>query len=132
MVAFLTVIADQITKYLIFSFQPNLNLGILTIHLVKNTGAGFGILQGQNFWLALISVVVVIVLIFNYKRIPEKKTGQILFALLLGGIVGNLIDRIVRGYVIDFIDFQFWPAFNVADMAITISVIGLMVYYWKK
>ncbi|MEK6846425.1 MAG: signal peptidase II [Nanoarchaeota archaeon] len=55
-----------------------------------------------------------------------------LWALFLGGALGNLMDRWLRGFVIDFIDLKFWPVFNVADAAITVSVIGLVIYYWKR
>ena len=60
------------------------------------------------------------------------KYAQYLFALFLGGVIGNLIDRAFRGYVIDFISFKFWPAFNIADACISIAVIGLIIYFWKK
>ncbi len=126
------IIIDQITKYLIYLFKPNWTLNFLDIHLITNTGAGFGILKGNTNFLALISLLVTILLISYYQKIPKEKNIQVIFALLLGGTVGNLIDRIFRKKVIDFIDLNFWPAFNVADAAITISAIGLIWYYWKK
>jgi len=126
------VILDQLTKYLIVSFKPFWNLNFLKIHLITNTGAGFGILKGNTNFLALISTIVVIFLFFYYPQISKNKYEQLFFSLLLGGTLGNLIDRIFRKKVIDFIDLNFWPAFNIADAAITISVIGLIWYYWKK
>ena len=65
-------------------------------------------------------------------KIPKEKITQALFGLFLGGVAGNLIDRILRQYVVDFIDVGFWPVFNIADMAISVSVIGLVLYFWKK
>ena len=100
--------------------------------MIKNMGAGFGILQGKTFFLGIVSLVVAVTIISYYPRIPKEKIPQILFALFLGGVIGNLIDRFLRGYVIDFINFSFWPAFNIADSALTISVVGLVWYYWKK
>ena len=128
----LIVFLDQLSKYLIFRSQPVFDLNFLKIHLVKNTGAGFGILQDQTFWLAIISLLAILVILFHYKKIEPEKWPQLFFALLLGGVIGNFIDRAFRGFVIDFIDFSFWPAFNIADAAISIGVIGLMIMYWKK
>jgi len=126
------VALDQLLKYLIVYFNPNWDLWILRIHFIQNTGAGFGILQNQTIWLGLISLIVTLAVIIGYKRIPREKFPQILFALFLGGTIGNLIDRFLRKFVVDFIDFSFWPAFNLADAVITLSVIGLMWYFWKK
>lgn len=119
---------DQLSKILIDYFQPQ----SAYFHLVTNTGAGFGILKGQTLWLALISLIVALTVIFNYKKIPPSPFPQFLWGFFLGGVVGNLIDRAVRGYVIDFIDLQVWPAFNVADSAITLSVLGLVWWHWKE
>ena len=132
LITFLVVVLDQLTKYLIFKFEPYFGYRYLKITLIKNTGAGFGILQNQTLFLGIISLIVAVVLIAYYKKIPKEKISQILFALFLGGVIGNLIDRFLRGYVIDFINFNFWPAFNVADSALTIAVIGLVLYYIKE
>jgi len=130
--ACLVVLFDQLLKYLVYHFNPSWDLRILTIEFITNTGAGFGILQGQTFWLAIISLIVAILVIFYYKEIPQEKFPQILAGLFLGGIIGNLIDRLFRGYVIDFINFHFFPAFNLADSAISLAAIGLIHYFWKN
>ena len=122
------IILDQLPKLLVYYVQPQSTF----FHLVQNTGAGFGILKGQTIWLALISLIVAVAVIVNYRKIPPQTFPQMLWGLFLGGVVGNLIDRAVRGYVIDFIDLQIWPTFNVADAAITVSVLGLVMYYWKE
>ncbi|HLD80231.1 MAG TPA: signal peptidase II [Candidatus Nanoarchaeia archaeon] len=126
------VLIDQVTKILVAVKQPSWSRGFLSIHFVQNTGAGFGILKGQMTILAIVSIVVVMGVIFFYNKIPQKKWAQLLFGLFLGGVAGNLIDRILRQYVVDFIDVGFWPVFNIADAAISVSVIGLVLYYWKK
>jgi len=126
------VFFDQLFKFLIYQFQPQWNLSILKIHFIQNTGAGFGILQNQSFWLGLISLVVAIVIIISYTKIPKERVPQLLFALFLGGVLGNMIDRLFRKFVIDFVDFSFWPAFNLADSCVTIAVIGLICYFWKE
>ena len=131
-IALFTVLLDQLTKFYIASKMPEWKLGFLLIHFVDNTGAGFGILKGQMAILAIISAIVVMGVIYFYHKIPKEKITQALFGLFLGGVAGNLIDRILRQYVVDFIDVGFWPVFNVADMAISVSVIGLVLYFWKK
>ncbi len=131
-IALLIIGLDQLLKYIVLISNPSLNLKILTIHLVQNTGAGFGILKNQTLLLGIISLCVALTVLFNYKKIQKEYLPQVLWGIFLGGVTGNLIDRLFRGLVIDFIDFGFWPAFNVADAAITISVIGLIIYYFKK
>lgn len=127
-----TIVLDQLTKYFTVAIKPEWNLSFLSIHFVQNTGAGFGILKGQMVILAIISAVVVMGIIYYYNKIPTEKWAQILFGLFLGGVVGNLIDRILRQYVVDFIDVGFWPVFNIADAAISVSVVGLVLYFWKE
>src|SRR3989344_5204458 len=131
-VAGLTIFFDQLTKYFISTTRPEWKLGFLQIHFVYNTGAGFGILKGQMGILAIISALVALAVILFYKRIPKEKIAQALFGLFLGRVVGNLLDRVIRGYVVDFFDVGFWPVFNVADVAISVSVIGLVLYFWRK
>lgn len=132
LIVLLIVFFDQLIKYFILKINPNLNLKILEITLIKNTGAGFGILQNQTLLLGIISLLVALLIIIYYKTIPKDTFPQILFALFLGGVIGNMIDRLFRGYVIDFINFGFWPAFNLADSVLTVSAIGLIIYYWRK
>ena len=131
-IALFSILLDQFLKYLILHFQPSYKLGILFIHLVHNTGAGFGIFQNGAFWLGLVSLCAAMLVLFNYSKIEKKYFPQIVFGLLLGGIVGNMIDRLLRGAVVDFIDLSFWPAFNIADACISVSVVLLIIYYWKK
>ena len=131
-VALVTIVLDQLAKYLIATMKPAWDLGFLSIHFVQNTGAGFGILKGQMALLAVISIVVMMGIIYYYNKIPREKWAQLLFGLFLGGVAGNLIDRIFRQYVVDFIDVGFWPVFNIADAAISVSVVGLVLYFWKE
>mgnify|MGYP001590924140 CR=1 FL=1 len=131
-IALLVILLDQLTKYLILDYKPNLNLLIITIHLIQNTGAGFGILKNQAFFLGIISLCAALLVLFYYHKIEKQYFPQILFGMFLGGVIGNLIDRWFRGFVVDFLDLPFWPAFNVADACITLSVIGLVIWYWKK
>lgn len=109
-------------------------IGFLQIIRIQNTGAAFGLFQGQSTVLAIVAVVEVVVLLalayFVYRRSPHLVTrwNQIALGLILGGAIGNLIDRLrFGGNVTDFLDPGFWPAFNAADSGVTIGAIMLAI-----
>ena len=90
---------------------------------VENRGAAFGVLQDQTAFFILVGLVVISVIVASYRYIPEPSwLLNLCLGLQMGGAVGNLIDRIQVGYVVDFIDLTFWPVFNVADSAICVGV----------
>lgn len=137
--ALVVLILDQLTKFIIktklqFSESIPIIKNIFHFTYVANTGSAFGLFKSLN-WFFVLFAAVVIVMIFYYLRtkINEKeKNLQLAVGLLLGGTIGNLTDRLFYGAVIDFIDFRIWPVFNIADSAITISVILLIILLWKK
>ncbi len=105
---------------------------VLNIHLVYNTGAAFSILSGNRLLLIAISVLALIffiVFLFNQNNVKDLEVFT--YSMLLGGILGNLFDRIFRGYVIDFISFKIFgysfPIFNFADICIVLSLIILII-----
>ena len=137
-------ILDRITKSF---FETSLDVGqsipvirhVIHMTLVHNTGIAFGLFKDQGIVFIIVPIIAVILLIFNiyyYKQNDEvlSRSYIIGFALILGGAFGNLYDRIQFGYVIDFIDFQVWPVFNVADSAITIGaiLIGIKCFLLSK
>ena len=136
--ALIIILFDQITKFLIrINFQLNETFPIIKnifrLTYIHNFGAGFGILQQQKWILIFISLIVIGVIFYYFDRIKDKEILlQVLVGFVLGGTIGNLIDRIIYGFVIDFIDFRIWPIFNVADSFVTIGVIGLIIYLWGK
>ena len=71
-------------------------------------------------------------ILYAYDTIPQDWLPQLSLGFILGGAVGNLIDRIAFGFVIDFLDFRIWPTFNLADTALTLGVIGLLWHWWKN
>jgi signal peptidase II len=98
------------------------------ITYVKNPGAAFGILQHQTGLFIAIAILVVLAVVYYYPRLPAGcRWLRIGLGLQLGGALGNLLDRMRFGYVIDFFDFRIWPVFNIADMAIVIGV-GLLLW----
>ena len=96
---------------------------------IHNTGAAFGMLQGQTLSLIWLSVAVLGAIFFFYDSL-QTTPELVCVALILGGTLGNLIDRLRLGYVVDYIDFRIWPAFNVADSALCVGVIGLVVFWF--
>lgn len=105
----------------------------------ENRGAAFGILQGKQLFFSVLTVIALVVIVYILLRY-RKQMGtwlRVAFALMLSGAVGNFIDRIMLGYVRDFIDVRLihFPVFNVADMCLTISVIMLAIhifFFWKE
>ena len=90
-----------------------------------NTGTAFGLLKNASWFFIVFAAAVSVFLILRYKTFDNSM--QPLLGLILGGALGNLLDRLLYGAVIDFIDFHFWPAFNVADSAVSIAVILLLI-----
>lgn len=117
------VILDQLWKMLFLRGDLIVNLGIATLHLVTNTGASFGIFHNNNTLLAWFSLIVLGIIMMNVKQI--KKQHELPVMLIVSGLLGNLIDRIFRGFVVDFIDLGWWPVFNLADSCIVIGVVWL-------
>ena len=133
--ALLVVVADQFSKIWIRSNltvgQSLFEVGFFRITHVHNTGAAFGLFQGQSFALIIVSLVGVVTilaytLIFS-RRLPflENRLSKPALGLILGGTTGNLIDRLnpSLGGVTDFISISIWPTFNIADSAITVGII---------
>lgn len=132
----LVVVLDQVTKVmaeaLLIAHQPLPVLSFFNLTLMYNTGAAFSFLADAGGWqrwfFLLLSVVVSIVLIVWMSRLKTGETWlAVALALIIGGAIGNLIDRILYGHVIDFIQLYYarwyWPAFNIADSAITMGAI---------
>ena len=133
---FLSVLLDQIIK-IVVSYNMGINDTIsiinnfFSITYVTNIGAAWSILSGGRILLILLAILAInlIYFMFIYKKEVDKK-NQIFYGLLLGGIIGNLVDRIVFGYVIDYLDFNIFgynfPIFNLADILITLSVVFII------
>ncbi|MPM60960.1 Lipoprotein signal peptidase [bioreactor metagenome] len=126
------IIVDQWAKYYI---EHTMTLGvsipiiqdIFHITYILNPGAAFGILEHQTELLVFIALIMVTALIYFYNRIPRTlKLLHFGLGLLAGGSIGNVIDRIRTGYVVDFFDFRIWPVFNIADIAIVCGVFSII------
>lgn len=125
--------SDQISKLIVdkLFFQP-VNLWFFSIAKTRNTGIAWGFLQGSNSILILISIIIIVLIIYYRSQFIKNNLSLVSSALILGGALGNLADRIFYGSVLDFIDFYFWPVFNVADSAITIGGAMLALWLWRE
>ena len=141
-VALAVLALDQITKALVLRYLGYYEERIVIPGFFKfvhwqNTGAAWSMFTGQSTWLALLAIGT-LVAVFYWRRqlgLPSPAT-QIAFGLLGGGIVGNLVDRIWLGHVVDFLDFHFgsytYPTFNVADSGIFLGVVGYILWSLKQ
>ena len=134
--AVVVVIVDQVSKWYVEQIVQPLELpvisGFFTIVCIHNYGSAFGFFQGWRFFLIAVGFAVLCVLLYMWKHHAQ---GQWRYAIplgfIIGGAVGNAIDRVRFGYVIDFLDFfigsYHWPAFNVADTAICLGTIYIII-----
>jgi signal peptidase II len=147
MMALLVVGLDQFTKLIVRRFLGDTQEKIVLEGFFKfvhwgNTGAAWSLFRGNNYLLALVAIAALIVLYFSRHHFEARTfLGQVAFGLICGGIVGNLIDRLWFGHVIDFIYFYLiqrgggeigFPAFNVADSAICTGVGLVFLVTWKN
>lgn len=138
-VALAVIIADQVTKHWAVNELVDEDIDVfwtLRFNLSFNTGMAFS--RGQNFGplIGVLALVVIVALLLSLKRQPGRLT-DIAVGLIIGGAVGNVIDRLFRqegwfrGAVVDFIDFQWFPIFNIADMGVTIGGALLVLASWR-
>ena len=136
--ALVVVTTDQLTKLWIRSslalVQSIPEAGFFQLTHIRNSGAVFGLFPNQTFLLTIVSLAGAVLLLcyalFINHRFPllNNTPGRLVLGLILGGTIGNLIDRIRLGYVTDFISVGIWPSFNIADAAVTVSSIALVYF----
>jgi signal peptidase II len=132
--ASIVLAADQLCKFLAVK---NLTLGksyplvkgVFHLTLVYNRGAAFGILKNQLTLFILTAVFAIVLIVNSLRANAESKVYRFALSLVLGGALGNLVDRLLLGCVVDFLDFRVWPVFNLADSAITIgaAILGIAI-----
>ena len=134
LIALLVLTADQLSKNWVrsnYQGQPLYEVGFFRIIEVQNTGAAFGLFQDQNFILTIVDFLGIALILSFIFLIPRwypyliTRLGELSLGLVMGGAIGNLIDRLYQGYVTDFIDVGFWPTFNIADSA---TVVGTILF----
>lgn len=127
------VFCDQLIKYYV---MHHLYLGqsiviipgICNLTYILNSGAAFGIMQNQQLFFIFIALILILLMIYYRKRISQFSIlTQFGIACLVGGAIGNMIDRLSRGQVVDYIDLLVWPIFNLADICIVLGCIILLI-----
>ena len=113
--------------------------GFMDLTFVENRGVAFGMFSGQRWFILLLTGIIAAGLIWFYKVMPKKKEYfplRVSLVMVLSGAIGNIIDRLFRGYVVDFFEFTFfeWPVFNVADIYVVVGVtlLALMILFVVK
>ena len=132
------ILIDQFTKYLIvykYNILINRDFLLFSVDFVKNYGAAFNILSGNRILLSTISIIFSIILIcLILRKNSTKNIEYYSYSFILGGTIGNGIDRILKGYVIDFINLNIisFPVFNIADISINIGFVFLLYSIFKN
>lgn len=133
LISIITLAIDQLTKVLVQTFDVNKSIikNIFAITYYENTGAAWSILEGKQTLLIVLSIIMMVIIYSMMFSFKETKLTNLAFGILFGGIIGNFIDRIIFGYVRDFINIDIfgyqYPVFNIADMAIVVGAILLVV-----
>ena len=137
-ISILVIFIDQLVKYLVDKYMvygqsiPLFN-GFLQLTYVRNTGAAFSLFVGFSPYLIAVGVLAAIVVVFFHYRLPPNDFYlQMSLAFILGGSLGNLIDRVARSFVVDYIDILIWPVFNIADIMINLGVILIAIKLFEK
>lgn len=138
------VLLDQYTKLLAIAHLKDQSAFVLwnnvfELHYLENRGAAFGIFQNQRWFFVIMTIVILVVVSWFYGRTPVEKRYlplRICMIILTAGAIGNFIDRLIRGYVVDFFYFSLidFPIFNVADIYVTVTfiVLVLLIFFYYK
>ena len=136
-IVMLILLLDQVSKYIItVNMYHGQSLAVFPpvfyISYVLNPGAAFGMLANQTTFFIVVSVLVITGVLVGYRYLPRERVWtRAALGLVVGGALGNLIDRVRLGQVVDFLDFRFWPVFNLADTAIVIGAFILIIDVWR-
>ena len=131
------IISDQVTKNIInlnYKSFTNNDFIIFRFDYVKNYGAAFNLLNGNRIFLSILSTSISIILLYFILNNKKKSNIELLsYSFILGGTIGNGIDRVIKGYVIDFINLNFinFPVFNIADISINIGLLFIIYGFIK-
>lgn len=135
-ISVILVFIDQIIKYIVdlnLMLNNSINIinGFFRITYVQNTGAAFSIFENKQLFLIIITIVALFIMFYFLKNKTFKKHETIIYSMILSGVLANLVDRIFRGYVIDYLDFKIFnydfPIFNLADIMIVSGCFCLII-----
>lgn len=134
-------VIDLVSKLIVSNFMDvydsiEIIKGFFNITYVRNKGAAFSIFSGERLGIIIVSLIIICFIVYYIlKSNPKCKLEKIGYSMILGGAIGNLFDRVLYGYVIDFLDFYIfnydYPIFNLADCFIFLGVLLLIIYTWR-
>lgn len=136
--ALILIFLDQISKYWVRQYMsPAESIPVIKnvfhITYVENTGIAFGLFPGANFVFVTLSALIVVgIILWGKKGLVKLGKERLYLGLILGGAVGNLVDRLRFGFVVDFLDFRVWPVFNLADASVCIGGVMLVLLFLRK
>lgn len=129
---------DQFSKYIIrqkMSLAESIPIikSVFHITYVENRGIAFGLFpQGSSLFIVISLIIILVIIFFERKKVIKSLKKRFCLGLILGGALGNLIDRLRFGFVIDFLDFRIWPVFNLADSGVCIGGILMVFFLLRK
>lgn len=138
LIALILLSVDQFSKYIIRQKMPLAESipvikSIFHITYVENTGIAFGLFpQGHSLFIIISLIIILVIIFFERKKVIKSLKERFCLGLVLGGALGNLIDRLRFGFVIDFLDFRIWPVFNLADSGVCIGGILMVFFLLRK
>ncbi|MFB0526862.1 MAG: signal peptidase II [bacterium] len=138
LIALIILSVDQFSKYIIrqkMSLAESIPVirGIFHITYVENTGIAFGLFpRGHSLFIVISLIIILAIIFFERKKVIKSLKEKFCLGLILGGALGNLIDRLRFGFVIDFLDFRIWPVFNLADSGVCIGGILMVFFLLRK
>jgi len=121
-------ILDRVFKNIVFNGFSNSNV-LLRIHYVINTGVSWGLFKGNSSLMLWLSIIIIGILMYFYNEITSIKDAKLGLNLIIIGAISNILDRIFFGHVIDYIDFSFFPVFNLGDACITLGAVCIILVY---
>lgn len=123
------LVLDQALKALFSWARPVVDLGFVRFQFVRNTGASFGILQGQNALLVWVSIIALGAFMFFFDRLEPQYRGW--GFMVMAGVLSNMADRALRGAVVDYVNLGWFPVFNIADALIVVGIMSIAVLVWR-
>lgn len=141
LLALAIIVIDQLSKiyiqdHMVIGMSVPVIQDVFHITYILNPGAAFGLLEHQTAFFVVIAICMCLAAIYFYPQIPrDRQLLRFGMGLMVGGAIGNVIDRINTGYVVDFFDFRIWPIFNIADIGIVCGVgciIFSIIYLYKE
>jgi len=130
------ILIDQISKFFVIKFlyhsQIEIIPNIFSLTYVENPGTAWGLFAEFNAIIQVILPIVILGILIYFSYTSKSKSDIVFSTFILGGAIGNYIDRMMRGYVIDFLDFKVWPVFNFADVMIVIGCILMCINIFRK